>query len=85
MADDQSEVLQRLTTQFIELANTMKDEGVAKETVSAALMSASSFYATYAIAGNNGTLNEEGVEKLTAAYGGTLRQVQDYKRSSSSN
>ena len=80
MAEDQSELLQQLTTRFIELGNTIKDEGVAMEVVSAAMMSASSFYATYAIAGNEGVLSAEGVAKVTEAYGGTLQKVQDYKR-----
>jgi hypothetical protein len=81
MAEDQSEVLQRLTSRFIELGNEMKDSGEEMEVVSAALMSASGFYATYAMAGNDGCLNAEGVELVTKAYGGTLQRVQDYKKS----
>jgi hypothetical protein len=80
MAEDQSELLQQLTTRFIELGNAIKDEGVDLGVVSAAMMSASSFYATYAIAGDNGVLSDEGVAKVTEAYGGTLQKVQDYKR-----
>ncbi|MFT4825451.1 MAG: hypothetical protein ACJAUG_003716 [Halioglobus sp.] len=81
MAEDQNELLQRLTTRFIELGNTIKDEGESKEVVSAAMMSASAFYATYAIAGNDAVLSDEGVEKVNEAYRGTLIRVQDYKRS----
>lgn len=80
MAEDQSELLQQLTARFIDLGNDLKGEGVAIEVVSAAMMSASCFYATYAIAGDAGVLSEDGVEKVTQAYGGTLLQVQDYKR-----
>ena len=80
MAEDQSELLQQLTTRFIELGNEMKNDGESKELVSAAMMSASGFYATYAIAGDDGCLNAEGVEKVTQAYGGTLQRVQEYKK-----
>ena len=79
MAEDQSELLQQLTPRFIELGNEMKNGGESKELVSAAMMSASGFYATYAIAGDDGSLNAEGVEKVTQAYGGTLQRVQEYK------
>jgi hypothetical protein len=80
MAEDQSELLQQLTARFIDLSNDLKGEGVAVEVVSAAMMSASCFYATYAIAGDAGVLSDEGVQQVTKAYGGTLLQVQQYKR-----
>ena len=80
MAEDQSELLQQLTSRFIELANTMKNDGEEKEVVSAALMSASSFYATYAMAGNDGVLSPLGVEKVAEAYKGTLDRVQAHKK-----
>ncbi|MFK8050867.1 MAG: DUF3144 domain-containing protein [Halioglobus sp.] len=84
MAEDQNEQLQRLTTRFIELGNTLKEEGESKEVVSAAMMSASAFYATYAIAGNDGVLSDKGVQKVIEAYGGTLKRVQNYKKTAES-
>lgn len=80
MAEDQNELLQRLTTRFIELGNVLKEEGESKEVVSAAMMSASAFYATYALAGNDGLLTDTGVKKVIEAYDQTLMRVQDYKR-----
>ncbi len=80
MAEDQSEMMQRLTTRFIELANEMKDAGDTKELVSAAMMSASGFYATYVAAGNDGGLNPAGVDKVAEAYKTTLERVQAYKK-----
>ena len=41
MDEDQSELLQQLTSRFIELANTMKNDGEEKEVVSAALSAGS--------------------------------------------
>jgi hypothetical protein len=84
MSDDKAEVLQGFTTQFIELANTMQNGGESKEVVSAALMSASAFYATYTAAGNAGGLNPSGVEKVVEAYKDTLDRVQSYKREQAS-
>ncbi len=61
---------------FIELANTMKDEGLPPGLVSDALMSASGVYVTYAIKGNSGGLNQSGVEKVTEMYKSCLENVQ---------
>ncbi|MEH6588623.1 MAG: DUF3144 domain-containing protein [Halioglobus sp.] len=80
MSDDKAEVLQGFTSQFIELANSMQNNGESGEVVSAALMSASAFFATYVAAGNAGGLNPSGVEKVTEAYKDTLERVQSYKR-----
>ncbi len=80
MAEDQGEILQRLTTRFIELGNEMKNEGERPELVSAAMMSASGFYATYVAAGDGGALNASGVEKVTEAYQSALERVQAYKK-----
>jgi hypothetical protein len=65
---------------FIELANSMKDEGLAPGAVSHALMSASGIYATYAIAGNANGLNQAGVEKLSDIFKANLENVQRSKR-----
>ena len=80
MAEDQGEIMQRLTSRFIELGNEMKNEGERAELVSAAMMSASGFYATYVAAGDGGALNASGVEKLTGAYRSSLERVQAYKK-----
>ena len=85
MAKDQSEIMQQLTSRFIELANTMKDEEVSPEMVSAALMSASGFYATYVAAGNDGGLNASGVEKVAEAYKDNLHKIQQYKKDQAAN
>ena len=68
------------TQRFIELANAMKDEGVEAGLVSHALMSASGIYATYAIAGNTGGLNQSGVDKGVAVYQGSLEDIQRTKK-----
>lgn len=80
MAEGENELLQKLTTRFIELGNAITDEGESKEIVAGAMMSASAFYSIYTIAGNDGILSDEGVETVTEAYGGTLLSVQNYKR-----
>lgn len=65
---------------FIDLANTVKDEGVAPRIVSASLMTASAVYATFVAAGNDGGLTDSGIEKVVDAYTGQLRQVQAMKK-----
>jgi len=61
---------------FIELANSLKNEGASPPVVSAALMSASAVYATYVAVGNVGGLTPSGVEKLIEAYRHQMEQVQ---------
>ncbi len=65
---------------FVDLANTMKNEGVPTRVVSAALMTASGVYATYTVAGNNGGLNPSGVEKVAQSYKQNLERIQEAKR-----
>lgn len=65
---------------FLELANTMKDEGLEPGAVSHALMSVSGIYATYAIAGNANGLNQAGVDKLTEFYRKSLENIQKSKK-----
>lgn len=79
-AAEQNEDQGKCVHRFIELANTMKDEGLPPEEVSHALMSASGVYATYMIAGNSGGLNPSGVEKVTKAYKKSLENVQRIKK-----
>ncbi|MCB1675280.1 MAG: DUF3144 domain-containing protein [Halioglobus sp.] len=65
---------------FIELANSMKDEGVDRRVVSAGLMTASAVYATYVFAGNDGMLAPAGVDKVAAAYKQQLEHTQRAKK-----
>ena len=65
---------------FIDLANTIKDEGVDIKMVSYGLMSASGYYTTYALGGNDGGLTDSGVEKITATYKSELERIQKLKK-----
>lgn len=75
-AQEQAAVMQR----FIDLANQIKNEDIAKEAISTALMAASAVYATYCFAGNEGGLNASGVERVSEAYRQTLKNVQAARR-----
>ena len=77
---EQAEIHRKCIDRFIELSNTMKDEGLEPGVVSHALMSASGIYATYAIAGNAGGLNESGIDKVTEIYKSSLKNVQRSKK-----
>ena len=65
---------------FIDLANTMTEEGVEGRIVSAGLMSASAVYATFLAAGNQGGLTESGIDKVVDAYRSQVVQVQEMKK-----
>ena len=65
---------------FIDLANEIKDEGEEPRVLAVALTRASCVYSTYVIAGNQGGLNESGVEKLTDVYRQQLNEIQILKR-----
>jgi hypothetical protein len=65
---------------FIDLANSIKDEGVDIKMVSYGLMSASGYYTTYALGGNDGGLTDSGVEKITATYKSELERIQELKK-----
>ena len=80
MAKSDEEVHQQCMQRFIKLANEMKEEGVANRVVSSGLMTASAVYAIYTMAGNDGLLAPEGVDKVTEAYREQLEQVQLAKR-----
>jgi hypothetical protein len=73
--DIHTECLQR----FIELANSMKEDGVETRVVSAGMMTASAIYATYVFAGNDGRLAPAGVAKLADVYRDQLERVQKAK------
>jgi len=68
------------THKFIELANTLKEEGYEPHLISAALMSASGIYATYVSAGNEGGLQPSGVDKVVMMYRRNLEHVQEMKK-----
>ena len=80
MSDSQSEQHHHCMNRFIQLANSLKDEGVPVAVVNWVMMTASAHYATYSVAGNMGGLNDSGIEKITDAYRQNLRQVQDVKK-----
>jgi hypothetical protein len=80
MSDTQSEQHYECMNRFIELANSLKDEGKPVAVINWAMMTASAHYATYSVAGNTGGLNDSGIEKITDAYRQNLRQVQDVKK-----
>ena len=65
---------------FIDLANSIKDEGVDIKMVSYGLMSASGYYTTYALGGNDGGLTDSGVEKITTTYKSELERIQELKK-----
>lgn len=79
---EQEKQHQYCTNRFIELANKLKDEKIDPALVSGALMTASGIYATFVAAGNNGTLEESGIEKVTAVYRRTLEHYQRVKKAS---
>ena len=65
---------------FIDLANTMKDEDLNINVVSAGLMTASALYTTFVIGGNQGGLTASGIDKVTATFKQQLEQVQRMKK-----
>ena len=80
MAKTDSEVHQECMERFVELGNTMKDEGININVVSAGLMTASAVYGTFAAAGNDGRLSDKGIGQMTASFKQQLEQVQDAKK-----
>jgi hypothetical protein len=70
-------------SRFIDLANTMKDEGIDIQIVSHALMSASGLYTTYTLGGNDGGLTDSGVEKVSVVYKQELERIQKNKKENS--
>ena len=68
------------TNRFIDLANTLKNEGHDVQMISAALMAASGIYATYITAGNTGGLQPSGVDKVVMMYRRNLEFIQERKK-----
>jgi hypothetical protein len=77
-----NEVHQECVNRFIDLANTMKDEGLDIKMVSHGLMSASGVYTTYVFGGNEGGLTESGIDKVVGVYRTELERMQRTKRDS---
>ena len=82
---EQEKQHQYCTNRFIDLANQLKDEKIDPALVSGALMTASAIYATYVAVGNDGTLQESGVDKVTDLYRRTLEHYQSVKQASIAN
>lgn len=80
MAEDRHEQHQACMERFIELANSMKNEGIGVDVVSWSLMSASALHAIYSVAGNDGGLTESGIEKIADAYKQNLTRIQELKQ-----
>lgn len=80
MSEAQTQQHDECMQRFIDLANTMKDEGVPVNLVSWALMTASGIYATYSVTGNSGGLNPSGVDKIADAYKQNLSNIQDLRK-----
>ncbi|MEZ5571811.1 MAG: DUF3144 domain-containing protein [Halioglobus sp.] len=83
MSASDAEVHNACVNRFIELANTMKNEGINVTLVSRGMMTASALYATFAVAGNEGGLTESGVEKMSEVFKRELEQVQVAKKARS--
>lgn len=80
MAKTDNDIHRECMQRFIELANTMKEEGIDTQVVSAGLMTGSAVYATYIAAGNDGLLAPEGVDSVVTVYKQQLELVQAAKK-----
>lgn len=78
--NEQAKQHQYCTNKFIELANQLKNENIDPALVSGALMTASGIFATFVAAGNDGTLERSGVDKVVDLYRRTLEQFQTIKK-----
>ena len=83
MSDSENEQIQGVMQKFIDLANSIKDEGIEPRVITVGLMRASCVYSTYVVAGNEGGLNESGVEKVTEAYRQQLSFIQQINQQDS--
>ena len=80
MAETENERHHAGMQKLIDLANSIKEEGTPPRVISAGLRTAAGIYSTYTVAGNDGGLNESGVDKVTDAYRRQLQTIQDAKR-----
>jgi hypothetical protein len=79
MEKTDEEIHTQCMQRFIDLANSMKDDGIETRVVSAGLMTASAVYSTYLFAGNEGRVAPEGITWLKEAFGAQLELVQRAK------
>ncbi len=77
---DNNQVHQDAMNRFIELANQMAEEGIQRNLVGAALLTAAGLYSSYVVSGNDGGLNESGIDKLTAMFKRELERVEEAKQ-----
>jgi hypothetical protein len=84
MTKNENEIYLECLDRFIDLANTLKGEGIDIQVISNALMSASGTYTTYVLGGNAGGLTESGVEKVTEVYERELKRIQQVKKKNGS-
>jgi len=80
MAKDPAEIHQDCMQRFVELANTMKQEGIEGNVIAAGLMTASGVFSSYVAAGNKGGLTDSGIDKVTNAYREQLERIQQAKK-----
>lgn len=81
MSKDKTQDHHDLANQFIQLANKMKEEGSPIAMINASLMSASGVYATYtAVGGDEGGLNDSGINVVVKAYKTNLKNIQKIKQ-----
>ena len=78
--NDKLEQFGELVKRFIDLSNEMKNEGKPVNMIGSAMMSALATYATYSAAGNDGYLEQSGVEKVVAAFRHQLSHYQEVKK-----
>lgn len=77
---DQMEQFSALMGRFIGLSNEMKNEGRPVNMIGSAMMYAAATYATYTAAGNEGYLEQSGVDKVVAAFRQQLTHLQQGKK-----
>jgi len=80
MSESENNQIQEVMQKFVDLANGIKDEGIDPRIITVGLMRASGVYSTYVVAGNEGGLNESGIEKVAEAYKQQLAFIQQAKR-----
>ena len=77
---DNNQIHQEAMNRFIELANQMNEEGIQRNLVGAALLTAAGLYSSFVVGGNDGGLNESGIEKLTTMFKRELERVEAAKQ-----
>ncbi len=80
MSDQAAKDHQQCVEKFIAQANELTQSGLPADLVSAAMMSASAVFATFSVAGNEGGLNDSGVDKVVQAYRNCVEHVQKVKK-----